>query len=337
MRKLLNTLYVMDENTYLSLNGNNVVCRRDEEELLRVPFDILEAIVCFTYSGCSPALMGKCMEKGVSISFLSPYGKFLGRVATNTQGNAAMRINQIDLFRAEGLKLAQKTIDTKLRNTLALIGRSLRNKLALRNDAEIRNAISIICGTRERIETAPDAAALMGMEGKAASAYFGILRKLFSIESAFYGRNRRPPLDPVNAALSFMYAILTNEYVSALETVGIDPQIGYYHALHPGRESLACDMMEETRCIVDRFVLTLFDRRELTDGDFHEQENGIYLNKAGCKKILKQWQERKRKDIYYSGVGEKIPLGLLPYAQCCLLGKYLRNETDRFAHFRYRG
>ena len=340
MRKLLNTVYITNENAYLSLDGENLVCLVDGTERLRIPFDNIENIVCFSYLGCSPALMGKCVEKLIPINFISPYGKFWAKVCGETKGNVFLRVKQIDLFRENDIQLTQNTIAAKISNARQLIKRSQHDNTELRTDTSILNVLDTLNKGIESVYSANTKESVLGIEGNCAHAYFSIFSKLITSNKSFFifkERSKRPPLDPVNAILSFTYTLLTNEYAAALETVGLDSYIGFYHSLRSGRISLACDLVEEARCIVDRFVLTLINLRILNERDFEVQISGaVWLNDEGRKKLLAQWQEKKRTDILHPYLNQKIPLGLLPYVQSNLLAKYVRGELAEYPSYLQR-
>lgn len=335
MRKLLNTVYVTNEQAYLALDGENLVCRVDNEVAFRIPFDNVEGIVCFSYLGCSPALMGKCVEKLIPISFVSPSGKFLAKVVGETKGNVFLRVAQIDVLRENALQLAKNTVAAKIINTVSLIKRSRHDYAALRDDQKLNRVIEQMVSGIESVWNADSVDTVLGIEGNCAHQYFSIFDKLLTNKSiGFTTRNSRPPLDPVNAVLSFLYTLFTNEYASALETVGLDSYIGFYHALRSGRSSLACDLVEETRCIVERTTLTLFNLGMLKEEDFDVQiSSATLLNSDGRRKVIAHWQEKKRTDIYHPVLKEKIQLGLLPYVQSNLLAKYVRNEAEEYPCF----
>ena len=334
MRKLLNTLYITREKAWLQLEGNDIVCKMEEEEKFRIPFDNVENIVCFSYLGCSPALMGKCADMLIPINFLSPQGSFLARVSGNTRGNVVLRVQQIDRFRENGLLLAQNTIAAKLANTITILRRSMHDNSALRMDNELSSAIDTIKQGINAAYAATTADELMGVEGNCARSYFSVFGKLLSGAEKFERRTKRPPLDPVNATLSFVYTLYTNEFAAALETVGLDSYIGFGHTLRSGRDSLACDLVEEARCIAERFVLTLFNLKILTDKDFDTQPtSAVWLNDDGRKKLLTQWQERKRSDLMHPYLKQKIQLGLLPYVQSNLLAKYVRGDIPEYPSY----
>ena len=297
MRKLLNTIYVTNEQAYLTLDGENLVCKVDGIEKLRIPFENIENVVCFNYVGCSPALMGKCVGKTIPINFISPQGKFLAKVCGETKGNVFLRVAQIDRFREQGLLLTQNTMAAKFSNTRQLIRRSLHDNAGLREDAEIKNAVEILKDGIDKVFQAQSIEEAVGIEGNCARAYFSVFQKLITnqkVPFTFVLRTKRPPLDPVNAVLSFVYTLATSEYAAALETAGLDSYIGFCHALRSGRSSLACDLVEEARCIAERFVLTLLNLQIIGEDDFEKQISGaVWLNAEGRKKVLGRWQEKK--------------------------------------------
>ena len=334
MRKLLNTLYITNDLAWLTLDGNNIVCRLEEDEKFRIPFDNVENIVCFNYPGCSPALMGKCAENLIPINFVSPQGKFLARVTGQARGNVVLRVQQIDRFRESGPRLCQNTVAAKLANTVALIRRSQHDKPELRDDREVQDTVAALKDGIDKVYRTDQPEEIMGVEGNCAHRYFAVFGKLFSGDVDFTLRTKRPPLDPVNAALSFVYTLYTNEFAAALETVGLDSCIGYFHALRSGRCSLACDLLEEARCIAERFVLTLFNLKTLTESDFTQQPGGaVWLNDDGRKKLLTKWQERKRTEMLHPTLNQKIETGLLPYVQSNLLAKYIRGDIPEYPSY----
>lgn len=340
MRKLLNTLYVTNEQAYLALDGENIVCSVGKEVLLRIPFDNIENIVCFSYLGCSPRLMGKCVGKNIPINFLSPNGTFLAKVCGETKGNVFLRINQIDQFRDNGYVLARNTVAAKLSNSRQLVRRTLHDQPQLRDDPDILKVMEQLRLGITHVLAEKEYATILGVEGACAKEYFPIFGKLLTNENPsfdFKFRNKRPPLDPINAMLSFLYTLLTREYAAALEVVGLDSYIGYYHTLRSGRASLACDLVEEARCIVERFVISILNLRVVTEKDFEKQISGaIYLSEEGRKKVISRWQEKKRSDLLHPYLQQKIPLGLLPYVQANLLAKFIRGDIDEYPSYLLR-
>lgn len=337
MRKLLNTIYITNELAYLTLDGENLVCKIEGETKLRIPFDNIENIVCFNYIGCSPALMGKCVSRTIPINFISPQGKFLAKVCGETKGNVFLRVAQIDVFRQNSLKLAQNTMAAKFSNTRQLIRRTLHDNPQLRENEQIKKTVEALSQGIEKVLEAKSIEEVIGIEGNCAQNYFSIFDLLITNQKVpfnFELRTKRPPLDPVNAVLSFVYTLLTSEFAAALETVGLDSYIGFCHALRSGRSSLACDLVEEARCIAERFVITLLNLQIIGEKDFETQISGaVLLNDDGRKEVLSRWQEKKRTDMMHPYLKQKIPLGLLPYVQSNLLAKYVRGEIENYPSF----
>ena len=334
MRKLLNSLYILDETAWLTLDGENIVCKCEDKEKFRMPFTNIEDIYCFSFMGCSPALMGKCTENGIALHFFSPNGKFLASVQGKTRGNILLRKAQFEQFAAPPPLLMQNTVAAKLSNTRFLLRRSMRDNPDIDADGELSGCIQYLEQGIDNAYEITDTETLMGLEGSCAKAYFRIFDRLILQQKEDFrmnARTKRPPLDRVNAVLSFLYTIYTSQYASALEGVGLDSCYGFYHTLRPGRSSLACDLVEETRCIAERLTLTLINLRKLQADDFETQESGaVYLTKEGRKKVLTAWQEKKRTTIQHPYLNEKLPLGLLPYVQSNLLAKYIRGEITEY-------
>lgn len=328
---------MLDETAYLSLDGENIVCRTDESEKFRIPFSNVEDIYCFSYRGCSPALMGKCVEYKIPLNFISPQGEFLARVEGEVKGNVYLRKAQFDMFADPPALLMQNTVAAKLANTRYVIKRSLRDNPQIDDDGAVSRCIAYLESSIDRAYETDDRDALMGIEGSAAKAYFDIFDRLILRQKEDFimtSRTKRPPLDRVNAMLSYLYTIATCTCASALAAVGLDSYAGFYHALRPGRNSLACDMVEEIRCIIERLVLTMINLKMVNADDFEVQPGGaVYLSKDGKRKVITQWQEKKRTVIVHTYLKEKIPVGLIPYAQSTLLAKYIRGEIDEYPCF----
>ncbi len=337
MKKLLNTLYVTDETAYLSLDGENIVIKMSDDRTARFPLVNLQDIVCFSYLGCSPALMGKCGECGIGISFLSPEGRFLGRLQTKIRGNVLLRAEQIRRFSEYQPELIRNTVAAKLANTRFTLSRSLRDRPEIDGDGAVTALIRKLESSIENVYTLEDKDAIMGVEGSCAKSYFDVFDRMITQQKEDFRltmRTKRPPLDKTNALLSFLYTILTNDYASALESVGLDSYVGFYHELRSGRSSLACDLVEEARCIVDRFVLTVINLKQINADDFEKQSSGaVLLTKDGKRKLLTLWQEKKRSDITHPYLKQKIKLGLLPFVQSNLLAKYIRGELEEYPTF----
>lgn len=343
MRQLLNTLFVTSEDIYLSLDGENVVANRDRQELARYPLHTLAGIVSFSYAGASPALMGACAKREVSLAFCTPRGRFLARVTGEASGNVLLRRTQYRIADNPGpcCRLARNMVFGKVYNARWSLERTRRDH-GLRVDgqrladasAQLRQLLPQI-----RSETAPDS--LRGLEGAAATVYFGVLDQLILGEKplfSFQGRSRRPPMDPINALLSFAYSLLANDCAAALESVGLDSYVGFLHRDRPGRVSLALDLMEELRpCMADRFVLTLVNNRVVGEGDFDRRENGaVFLNDAGRRTFLNHWQQRKRETLTHPYLREKVSWGLIPYVQALLLARHLRGDLEEYPPFLWK-
>ena len=343
MKQLLNTLFVTSEDIYLSLEGENVLANRDREVVARYPLHTLQTIVSFSYSGASPALMGACAEKGIGLAFCTPRGRFLARVCGESNGNVLLRREQYRIADDphRSCAVARDMIFGKLSNSGASIQRTLRDHAPRVQNCGLEDAASQIRQLLSQVLAAADLEALRGLEGVGASAYFGVLdHMLLNRKEDFYfrGRNRRPPLDRVNAMLSFAYSLLAHDCASALESVGLDAYVGFLHRDRPGRESLALDLMEELRpCMADRFVLTLVNNRMIRPEDFQTQDSGaVLLTDDGRKKFLKAWQERKRDTLTHPYLNEKMSWGLIPYVQALLLARYLRGDLDAYPPFLWK-
>ena len=343
MRKLLNTLYVTSENSYLALDGENVVLFENKDELGRIPLHNLEGIVSFGYRGTSPALMGACAERNISLCYLTPQGKFLPRVSGRIKGNVVLRQQQYDSSRDEAisLEIAKNCIIGKVYNARWVLERAIRDH-SLQIDAEkVKAASNFLKDSLTLIQNSQSKDQLRGYEGEAASIYFGVFDQLILQQKKdfiFTGRNRRPPLDPVNAMLSFVYTLLTNMVTSALESVGLDPYVGYLHVDRPGRASLSLDLVEELRAVMaDRFVLSLINRKMVTGKNFSRQENGaILMDDELRKRVLMEWQNRKKEMITHPYLQEKVEWGMVPYVQALLLARYLRGDLDGYPVFLWK-
>lgn len=340
MRKLLNTLYVTTPESYLSKDGMNVVISVNQQEVFRIPIINIEAIVTFGYMGASPGLMKLCTDSGVSLTFLSPNGRFVSRVQGQTKGNVLLRKAQYRLADDQtlSLHLAQLMVAGKIQNYRNVLRRYLRD---YGENPEVLTAANTLDIQKRDALRAKDRAELMGIEGLAANHYFAAFPNLILQQKAdfpFNGRNRRPPKDAVNAMLSLAYTLVANDTAAALETVGLDPYVGFFHTLRPGRTSLALDVMEELRAYLgDRFVLSLINRRQVADDDFmYQGEKGVVMTDKGRRIFLTAWQNRKRELIVHPYLNEKMPVGLLPYVQAMLLARYVRNDIDDYPVFLFK-
>ena len=343
MRHLLNTLFVTSEDIYLSLDGENAVATRDGRAVARYPLHILSGIVSFSYAGASPALMGACAARDVSLAFCTPRGRFLARVTGESSGNVLLRRAQYRTADdpAPCCRMARNMIFGKVYNARWSIERTRRDHGLRVDDDSLANTSAQLKALLPQIAEEVSMDSLRGLEGAGAAAYFDVFNQLILGEKplfAFESRNRRPPLDPVNALLSFAYSLLAHDCASALESVGLDAYVGFLHRDRPGRASLALDLMEELRpCLADRFVLTLINNRVLGRQDFDFRESGaVFLNDAGRKTFLQHWQDRKRAELTHPYLKEKLPWGLVSYMQALLLARTLRGDLEDYPPFLWK-
>ncbi len=343
MRHLLNTLFVTSEDIYLSLDGENVVANREKEVIARYPLHTLSGILSFAYPGASPALMGACAQRGISMTFCTPRGRFLARVCGESSGNVLLRRAQYRAADdpAQSCRIARSMVFGKIYNARWSIERTRRDH-GLRVDEERLSIVSAqLKGLLPQVAAETSLDSLRGLEGAGATAYFGVFDQLILGEKplfSFQSRSRRPPLDPINALLSFAYSMLAHDCASALESAGLDSYVGVLHRDRPGRSSLALDLMEELRpCLADRFVLTLVNNRVFKESDFSIRESGgVFLSDEGRRTFLRRWQERKRETLTHPFLGEKIPWGLVCYLQSLLLARYLRGDLDEYPPFLWK-
>lgn len=343
MKKLLNTLYVTSENSYLSLDGENIVVFEDKKEVGRLPLHNLEGIVSFGYRGTSPALMGACADRTISLCYVTPQGKFLARVTGKIKGNVILRQQQYESSRDKeiSLSIAKNCITGKIYNARWVLERAVRDHSLQINTDQVKTASVHLKQSLEHIRNSQSKEQLRGYEGEAASIYFGVFNELILQQKkdfVFCGRNKRPPLDNINAMLSFVYTLLTNQIASALECVGLDPYIGYLHTERPGRVSLALDLIEELRApLADRFVLSLINKKVITRKNFKTKENGaVIMDDEARKRLLTEWQNRKKETITHPFLKEKIEWGMVPYVQAMLLARYLRGDLDGYPVFLWK-
>lgn len=343
MRQLLNTLFVTSEDIYLTLDGENVVANREKVVAARYPLHTLSAIITFSYSGASPALMGACAQRGISLSFCSPRGKFLARVTGESNGNVLLRRTQYRIADdpVQSCVLARNMIFGKIHNARWSIQRTRRDHSLRVDDARLGEVSEQLKDVLPQVLCQEDLDSLRGLEGAAATAYFGVFDQLILGNKAvfhFTTRSRRPPMDPVNALLSFAYSLLSHDCASVLESAGLDSYVGFLHRDRPGRSSLALDLMEELRpCIADRFVLSCINNRIFQKSDFDYRENGaVFLNEKGRRTFLQRWQERKKDTLTHPFLGEKIPWGLVPYLQAMLLARHLRGDLEAYPPFLWK-
>lgn len=343
MKKLLNSLYITQPDAYLSLDGENVVISIAQEKAGRIPLHNIQSIVTFGYTGVSPALMGHCVEKNISIVFMKRSGRFLARVTGESRGNVVLRKKQYSVSsdERESAYLARNFILGKVYNQKWVIERATRDyewRLDSKRLKGISKELSTILG---HVIGCEDLEMLRGWEGQAAIKYNSVFDELIlQQKDSFYfqGRSRRPPLDRVNALLSFAYTLLANDVAAALETVGLDSYVGFLHRDRPGRVSLALDVMEELRPVIaDRFVLSLINKKEIQSSDFIIKENrAVILTDEARKKFLQSWQQKKQEKITHPFLGEKIEWGLVSHVQSLLLARTLRGDLDQYPPFLWK-
>ena len=343
MRKLLNTLFITTENAFLSLSGETVCVEINKKKVGQFPLHTLESIVCFTYNGATPAFMGACAKRGIHLAFYSPYGKFLCRVIGENRGNVLLRKQQYRISddKDSSCLIARNLILGKVFNCRWSIDRTLRDHALRINGESCKKAVQYLTDAMKKIRHENNLDSLRGMEGECASIYFGIFDELILNQKeafCFNGRNKRPPLDNVNAMLSFRYTLLANDCANALEGVGLDSYVGFLHRDRPGRKSLSLDLMEEMRAVlVDRFVLTLINNRQIQKEHFQTSESGaVEFTDEGRKKFITAWQNHKREQITHPYLQEKISWGLVPHIQALLLARYLRKDIDGYPPFLWK-
>lgn len=340
MKRLLNTLYVTSQGARLSCENENVRVEVEQELKLRIPIQTLDGIVCFGRVFCTPPLFGLCGERNVSISFLTEHGRFLARMQGRISGNVLLRREQYrradDLVKAAGI--ARGNVMAKIANARTVLMRSARDRPDNPGSPNLRDAANRLTHILRRFTDETGLETVRGWEGEAAHAYFAVFDNLIVAQKEdfhFGERNRRPPLDNMNALLSFLYTILMHDVVSALESVGLDPAVGFLHRDRPGRPGLALDMMEEFRpFLADRLALSLVNRQQVRREGFSQSETGaVAMDDKTRKTVLVAYQERKAEEILHPFLGEKLEVGLLPYAQSLLLSRHLRGALDAYPAF----
>ena len=343
MKKLLNTLFVTTPDVYLSLDGENVVVKNDKESIGRYPLHNLEGICVFGYSGVSPAFMGACVERNVGLTFVTKNGRFLARVSGETRGNVVLRKEQYRISDDEKRSaiISRNFILGKIFNGKWILERATRD-YPLRLDVDkIKSISSSLSEAMKAVRIVEDLDVLRGVEGNAAALYNSAFDDLILQQKEhfyFKSRNKRPPLDNVNALLSFAYTLLANDMKSALESVGLDAYVGFLHRDRPGRASLALDMMEELRGVfADSFVISMINNKIINHRGFFQKENGaVIMDEETRKKVIIDWQKKKQEKIQHPYLNEKISWGLVPYAQALLLARYIRGDLDEYPPFLWK-
>lgn len=339
MKKHLNTLYITSDDAFVRKERETFVVELNNEKVFQAPIHSIENIVCFGFKALTPALMAFCAENNVGVSYLSNTGKFLARVYGAQQGNVLLRKTQYTLAdnEFESLRIARPIVAAKVANYRHLLLRHQRNHPDDCSDS-VPSAAATMGNRLTEIERAESLDGLRGYEGECAMVYFGVLSSLITAQLedfTFSHRTKRPPLDPANALLSFLYALLANDVRSALETTGLDPQVGFLHQLRSGRPSLALDIMEEFRAYLgDRIMLNLINLKQVTKSDFEIRESGeVRMSDDARKTLISAYQKRKQEEITHPFLGEKMTIGLLPHIQAQLLARYIRGDISDYPPF----
>jgi len=340
MKKLLNTLYVTTQGAYLAREGETVLVRVEKETRLQVPVHTLSGIVCFGQVSCSPFLLGLCAERGVGVSLLTENGRFLARVQGPVSGNVLLRRQQYR-WADDGDRsadLSRSFLIGKIANSRTVLQRALRDHREKPGGEDLEGASVRLRFSLEQLPRAASLDTLRGIEGDAAGTYFGVFNHLITAQKEdflFHERSRRPPLDKVNCLLSFVYTLVMHDIRSALESVGLDPAVGFLHRDRPGRASLALDLMEEFRPVLaDRLVLSLINLGVMKKSGFRQAETGGVTMDADTRKaLLVAYQKRKQEEINHPFLNEKVEIGLLPFAQALLLARHVRGDLDGYPPF----
>lgn len=340
MRSHLNTLFVFTQASYLSKDSETVVVRAGQQMRLRMPLLAIGNIVCFGQVSCSPALMHACAERSIGISFLTESGRFLAKVVGPAHGNVLLRREQYRRAdEAEASRVIGSTfIAAKVLNGRASLLRALRDRPDVDGAPAVRATCAQMSALVRRLPSCATLDEARGIEGAAAKEYFAVLDHLITQQKEdfrFEARTRRPPRDPVNALLSFIYTLLLNDVVAALECVGLDPQVGFLHRDRPGRSGLALDLLEELRCwLGDRFVVGLINLRQVDAGDFETSAEGaVQLRSEARKRVVAAYQRRKQEELLHPFLEEKVTIGLIPHIQAQLFARMLRGDLDGYPPF----
>lgn len=344
MWQIKNTLYVTTPEAYLRLEGETVCVMLEKEKRLQVPLHHLGGVVCFGDTMLSPALLGRCMADGRSVVWMDRNGRFQARAEGPVNGNILLRQAQYRAADnvAQALILSRAFLAGKLRNSRNVLLRGARDNRDETEKGSLVHSAKLVAGHIRALPHAESLDSLRGEEGDAARVYFQSLRYLIGMDAraefAFMGRNRRPPTDPVNALLSFIYAVLLTDCRSALEAVGLDPQLGFLHAVRPGRMALALDLLEEFRsAIADRLALTLINRGQIQELHFDKRDGGaVLLNDKGRKIVIGAYQERKQETLIHPVLDQQVPIALLPHVQARLLARYLRGDAPAYVPYLHR-
>jgi CRISP-associated protein Cas1 len=343
MKQLLNTLYIQTQGTYLRLDHETLKIEIEKEVRKQIPLHHLGSIVTFGNVLMSPYLIHRCGEDGRSLVWLSEYGQFKARLAGSTTGNVLLRQAQYQALNDSKLALAiaRHAIAAKLQNTRTVVMRAAREATQGVDKQSLTATAQIHAEAIQKTESAADLDVLRGIEGFAAKSYFGSFSCMIRANRETFqllDRNKRPPRDPINALLSFVYTLLKNDCVAACEGVGLDPQMGFLHAVRPGRPALALDLMEELRApLADRLVLSLINRKQIQPKDFVTRPGGAVLLADDARRtLLEAYQNRKQEEVPHIIIDAKAPFGLVPHVQARLLARHLRGDVPSYQPFIYK-
>lgn len=340
MKKLLNTLYVSTQGAYLRRDGECIVVEVEKQERLRTPIHMIGSVVCFGQVACSPPLLGFCAETGVTVSFLSENGRYWASVVGPVSGNVLLRRAQYQTSAdpSQCVAIVRAIVAGKIANSRTVLQRALRDHSGKSELSRVENAVAWLSNRLRVLEITNTVDELRGIEGEAARTYFDCFNGMIVSqreEFVFRERSRRPPLDPVNALLSFLYTLLVHDVRGACESVGLDPQVGFLHRDRPGRPSLALDLMEELRApVADRLALSLINLRQVSaDGFRKDAAGGITMDDETRKTVLVAYQRRKQETLEHPFIEETAPVGLIPHLQAQLLARHLRGDLDGYPPF----
>lgn len=341
MKRLLNNLYVLTEDSYLSKQGETICVHVGGEEKVRVPIHNLEAVYCFSKTTVSTPLIAFCGERGIGLSFFNEQGKFYGRIEGPVRGNVLLRIAQYNMAQNDAcIELARNFVAAKIANSRNLLIRCARESNDLGTAEELRKTAKNISSLVPLLKSVDNLDQLRGIEGIIANRYFSSFDRMIKVNRdtfSFKKRSKRPPTDPTNSLLSYLYMILTNDVRSALEGVGLDPAVGFLHTLRPGRPSLALDLMEELRApLCDRLAIAMINLKQIQPSDFEVSPTAVNISDSARKKIITAWQKRKKEEIIHPFINERIPIGLIPHIQAQLLARYLRGDLDYYPPFYWK-
>ena len=343
MKRFLNTLFVSTQGAYLRRERENIVVEIEGKVAARFPVHLLGQVTCFGNAMCSPFMLGLCAENGVAVSFLTENGRYLSRMVGKTSGNVLLRKQQFRASENEGraAQIAKAIVAGKVANQRTVLQRALRDHPEIESEGTIARVIDRLKSNLEFLDSTDDLDRIRGLEGDSANLYFSVFDRLILCQKGdffFRGRNRRPPTDNVNALLSFAYTLLMLDCRSALESVGLDPQVGYLHADRPGRPSLALDLMEEFRPVIaDRIALSMINRQQLKKSDFNKTESrAVLMQDDSRKKLINEYQEKKKAELTHPFLNEKMQTGLLFHIQALLLARHLRGDLDGYPPYVWR-